>query len=163
MSVVRYPLSVVFAYGQSSIIRLPCSHFRCSSKSSFLYVQVQVISPLPVIELYCEQRQPSEHVESDEPARTGAGDQQPVPPTDRWQRIDSLTIYSGETQDLRLIVRNQGEVPALRLDLRWVGEDGDTPEVEFETKLIEDYLPLLPGTDYYGFTFLRLPIDFYND
>ena len=62
-----------------------------------------------------------------------------------WKKIESLNLFSGETQTLRLVIRNTGSVPALGLDLRWVGEEGEPPDLELDKTLINDNLPLKPG------------------
>ncbi len=62
-----------------------------------------------------------------------------------WKKIESLNLFSGETQTLRLVIRNTGSVPALGLDLRWVGEEGEPPDLELDKTLIKDNLPLKQG------------------
>ena len=42
-------------------------------------------------------------------------------------------------------LRNTGTVSAPEIDLRCVVEDGEGPEVEMDTQLVEKHLPLLPG------------------
>jgi len=97
------------------------------------FIKVDVIGPLPVVELSCERKVMT----------TGGG-------VEDWEAVESLSIYAGEELTLRLTVRNQGTVPVCDLDMRWeAGEDGEAPEVIVDLSTIPDHLPLLPGSSFH--------------
>jgi len=115
---------------------------------------VKVIAPLPVIELYCEEQkfselnqnkiQDSSNDKSDnidekhdgETEGSGEGG-------DGWGRVENLVLFSGEERTLRLVINNNGPVPAHFSTITCVSEDLDGPEVDLDPRLTLP--PLSPG------------------
>lgn len=89
-------------------------------------IKVEVIPALPELEVWVER----------EEAASGA-----------WSRVNSVSLYNGETLPLRLQMRNSGSVAVESLEVQWSCEEGggEPPHLSVETGQLAASLPLPPG------------------